>query len=590
MEDSREAAQTTEEQRAAEERLDRLAALAKDVVLVLVKTLKATGMYLPNNPIYKRFHEELARKFAAYFDLEDRLSLRINRFELTFLDREVYKNPDKEANIALMFFKDGVREICFHKGIDSGEINGLMDILKFNAEERALDDDLVTLMWEKDFTNITYTVVEDTSKEESEEEEALLRFDEEPEAIRQIEELRALARRQAEKAAGEAQETAGAARAAQAPAHGMGYVPALEGDSGSDGYESIRGTYPAPDDIALLTELTDIFYEILVTETDMEKFAMVADSLTRALDIFVSRGDLALSTILVMKVQELIASGRLSGEALGIINGVLDRASSDTVLKKVGQFIDESGTEALESAGSYLSQLDERAAGPMVGLLETLKDRKSRRTLCDIIPGTVKGSCRPLVPHLRHRYWYVARNIAMILGRMGDREAVRPLGSALKNEEPRVRKEAVVALAAIGGDEAAGFMETALDDEVRVIRSVATRLLAELDPERAYLRLMEISQGKDFKDRDFDEKKEILETIGRTGKQAAFEYLSGLFKKKGLFGGAKRDMLRACAAYGLAAVGGEEALALLKSETGSKSKALRAACAQCVRHLESRRA
>jgi HEAT repeats/PBS lyase HEAT-like repeat len=579
----------------AEERIERLVPLARDVVLVLVKTLKATGMYLPNNPIYKRFHEDLSQKFEAYFAEEDSLSLRVNRFELTFLGREVYQNPDKEANIALMFFKDGVRELSFHNGIDEAEIDGLMDLLKFNAEERALDDDLVTLMWEKDFRHITYTVVEDTASEENEVEEAILGFGDEPEALRQIEELRALAQKAAAASGGEAQGPAAAGAggdvvyAAASAAKPMEEGGAAVDVSDAEDYESIRGTYQTPDDVSLLTELTDIFYEILITEPDMEKFRMVAESLSKALDIFVSRGDLALATVLVLKVQELADSDRLEGEAPAIIDKVLDRAASETLVVKVGQFIEETGQDALEAAGSYLSQLDDRALGPMVKLLETLSDRKARRVLCDIMQTVAGGSGAHLTPHLRHRIWYVARNVAMILGRTGDPDAVRPLAAALRHEEPRVRKEALAALNAIGSADVAGYMESALEDEARMVRSSAARVLAELDPERACARLVGIASGKGFKDRPFDEKKEMMELIGRTGKKAALEFLSAQFKRKGLLGGAALDESRAAAAYGLAAFGGPEAMELLRTEASAKGRRLRAACTEGIRMIETRR-
>lgn len=567
-----------EEAQAAQERVEKLVPFAKDIVLVLVKTLKAVGMYLPNNPVYKKFHEELSARFAAYFEEEELLSLRVRRFELEFMGRQVYHNPDREANIALMFFKDGVREVSFHKGVDDGEIKGFIDILKRDTSEYALDDDLVTLMWEGDFEHITYTVVEDMTTEEASEEESLLSFGgEEPEALRQIDALRAAA-------------------AAAAPAHGQGppgEIPqeAAAGDTASSAaydYESIRGTYNAPGDMEFLTELTDIFYEMLITEADMERFRTVSESLTRALDIFVSRGDLALATILVMKVQELKASGALSDGSAEIIDGVIDRASSPALIGKVGTFIEQTGQDSLESAGSYLLQLDERAAGPLVGLLETLSARASRRTVCEILTSICKGSCRSLTPYIRHKHWFVARNIAMVLGKVGDTESVRQLGSLLKHEDARVRKEAIGALAAIGAG-AVDLVASALEDQDRKNRMAAARALAELDPARAFHMLCAVASDKPFSDREFTEKKEMLELVGQTGGELALPLLSGIFGKKGFFNNAARDELRAAAAYGLAAAGTDEAARLLGSESGSKVKLLSAACAEGLKRIARRR-
>src|SRR5512143_4060994 len=174
MDERNEPALSQDELKEKEERIKALTPLAKEVVMVLVKTIKATKMYLPNNPIYQKFHEELKEKFDVFFKDEEYLSILVKRFELTFLDQIVYQNPDKEDNIALMFFKDGIREFCFHKGITPHEIDGFIGILKFDARDRELDDDLVTLLWEKDVDHITYTVADEATDEEAEEEEALL--------------------------------------------------------------------------------------------------------------------------------------------------------------------------------------------------------------------------------------------------------------------------------------------------------------------------------------------------------------------------------------------------------------------------------
>ncbi|HEX9860230.1 MAG TPA: HEAT repeat domain-containing protein [Nitrospirota bacterium] len=577
-----------EEAKAALERIEKLVPLAKDIVLVLVKTLRAAGMYLPNNPVYKKFHEELSSKFAVFFEEEDSLSFRVRRFELEFMGRQVYHNPDREANIALMFFKDGVREVSFHKGVDDAEIKGFIDILKRDTSEYALDDDLVTLMWEGDFGHITYTVVDDVTMEETSEEEALLSFGgEEPEALRQIDALRAAA-------AAAAPAPAPTVSGAGSPGWPVRTGPAGEAPGAVGAghavydYDSIRGTYNAPGDMEFLTELTDIFYEILITETDMERFGTVSESLTRALDIFVSRGDLALATILVMKVQELKASGSLSEASAETIDKVLDRASSGALIGKVGEFIEQTGQDSLESAGSYLLQLDERAAGPLVGLLETLSGRASRRTVCDILTSICNGSGRCLTPFIRHKYWYVARNIAMVLGKVGDAESVRQLGLLLKHEDARVRKEAIGALAAIGAV-SVELVAGAFEDKDKKNRVAAARALAELDPARAFHMLSSAAAGKLFSDREFGEKKEILELLGQTGGERSVPILSGIFAKTGLFRNARRDELRAAAAYGLAAAGTDEAARLLGSESASKDKALRAACAEGLKRIDRRR-
>jgi len=577
MDEGLEPALSQEEQKEKEARIKKLAPLAKDVVMVLVKTIKATKMYLPNNPIYQKFREELKDKFDIYFKDEDYLSFLVKRFDLTFLDQLVYQNPDKEDNIALMFFKDGIREFCFHRGITPVEIDGFINILKFDARDRELDDDLVTLLWEKDFDHITYTVADEATDEEADEEEALLSFDEEPDAIKQLEELQARAIKEGESAPGDLGGVGHELSAGEA-------LGVLSGWKDEEDYESLRGSYPAPDELSLLTELTDIFYEILLTEDDAERFEMVSESMSKALDIFVGRGDLALATIIVMKVQELASDPRLS-ERKPTIEKIIDRACSEPIIKKVGEYISQGGQESMEAAGSYLSQLDSRALGPMVGLLESLESRKARKAVCDIIAAQCGENGKPLAPYLKHRFWYVVRNIAMVMAKVSDQETVPALGESARHEDPRVRKEALNALAALKGKKAEDILADSLSDHDRQVRAHSGRLLVELAPGRAYDTLTGLVSQKAFEEREFDEKKEVFELIGRSGGEKAVPFLVERFQKKGFFGGNKRDRLRACAAYGLAATGGKEAYELLRGKIDSKSKVVRAACLDGLKRM-----
>ena len=563
-----------------EERAKKLVPLAKDVVMVLVKTIKATRMYLPNNPVYQKFYDELLEKLRVFFEEEETLSFLVDRFELTFMGQQVYHNPDKEDNLALMFFKDGIREFCFHKGVTPEEAHGFIDILKTDVKDMELDNDLVTLLWEKDFGCITYTVTDEATDEEASGEEAFLAFEEEPDALRELDGLQRSTPGPAVKPG------TGLLREDGSGPDGTEFLAGYSGDSVTvtENYEAIRGSFTAPDDLTLLTELTDIFYEILVTEKEDELFDMVADSLTRALEIFVKRGDFALATILVMKVQELAGRPDIAGRGEKI-QRFLERAGSRELVAMVGEFIDQGGPEAMESAGSYLMQLDLKALKNLVGLLETLENRKARKALADIIAAICAGNGKVLTEFLGHRFWFVARNIAMILCKVADPDTLPALGAALKNPEPRVRREVIHALGALKTDKADGFLSEAISDPDRNNRSVAARLLSDRSPAKAFDRLLSVVSEKRFDDREFEEKRELLEFLGRTGKERAVPFLAGKFRKKGFLGGKESERNRACAAYGLAAVGGEEAAALLKDGSNSKSGALQSACADALKRM-----
>src|SRR4030065_2154646 len=85
------------------------AELARDVIQGILKAKKILKMYPPNNPIYIKTADDIYNKFKKFLELNNELPLKISQNEILFHDSEVYYNPEKDDNLALFFFKDGIR-------------------------------------------------------------------------------------------------------------------------------------------------------------------------------------------------------------------------------------------------------------------------------------------------------------------------------------------------------------------------------------------------------------------------------------------------------------------------------------------------
>ncbi|MBI5696421.1 MAG: HEAT repeat domain-containing protein [Nitrospirae bacterium] len=555
------------------ERIKALAALARDVVMVLVKTVKATKIYLPNNPIYQKFHEELGERFGAFFEHEERLGIQVRPHELAFMGQQVYENLERDDNLALMFFRDGIREICFEKGVTPDETRGFIDILRQGSGGMELDDDLVTLLWDRDFTNITYTLTEEETEEEAAEEAALMyeiiptsTGGEDMPGAEAGTAFAAAFRPDTDEppAVSDAVRPTAASEAAEA------VVPYID-------YQAIRGTYAAPDDLALLGELAEIFHEVLLTGRDSGLSETVADSMARVVELYVRRGDLVSAAGILARVNGL-ADDPLAGDVRNAVELIQGRARSADVVVAAGEVIDRGESGSIEAAVSYFMQLDDRAVPELVGLLDALQDRRARKAACDVVAELCHGRGAPLLPYLSHPHWYVVRNVVMMLGMIKDPETLPAIGGAVSHPETKVRREALTALASMKAEAAVPYIEQALSDPARPIRMVAGRVLAEAAPGRAYRAFMAMVSGKDFDGLLTDEKKEIYTLLGRAGGGKALPFLAERFKKKGLLERLKGDGDRVLAAYGLAATGLPEAAELLREGAKSGSDAVRQAC------------
>ena len=133
----------------------------KDLLQSLIKAKKNLRLYPENNPIYKKTIDTIYGRISSAVEAEGSLTFRIRQYDIFLQDDLIYHNEDKEESLSLFFFKDGVREITFKQGIPLEEVEDFLKIISMDFDKEALDDDVVTLMWERDFHFIDY-LVDDT--------------------------------------------------------------------------------------------------------------------------------------------------------------------------------------------------------------------------------------------------------------------------------------------------------------------------------------------------------------------------------------------------------------------------------------------
>jgi hypothetical protein len=134
--------------------------IAKEVVQNIIKSKKNLRMYPENNPIYIKTVDTAYDTFNDILDYRDEISFKIKQLEIIHDGEQVYYKPDKDDNLALFFFKDGIRELTFKNGLTKEELEDFLKIIMIDFDTEVEDDDVVTLMWERDFQNISYIVDE----------------------------------------------------------------------------------------------------------------------------------------------------------------------------------------------------------------------------------------------------------------------------------------------------------------------------------------------------------------------------------------------------------------------------------------------
>ena len=521
--------------------------LAGEIFKSITKTLKTFKAYLPNNPIYQKFAAELLQKFNSYFEIHDLLPLTVEQFSLLLNGKEVFHNEDRTDNIALMLFVDGIREICFYKGITLKELISFVDIFKAVSEGHNLEDDVVTLLWEKNIEHISYSVSEGFIEEELPVDSELL------------------------------MEEAGDELAPM----GAVYMDAVLAPSvidfeaapvNADELNTLQHDIQRFEGEVLLSEATELFLELMTTERDIEGFKEFTRNIGKMIDVLLEKDSIEKVTEILSRLIDIRESG-ISSEHKKIIDDVIDRAGSEDKLRKLF-----TGDKNLDSVQAYMLLLNKNAIRSLLNILGELEDRKTRRYLCNILSVIGKQAVEAFAGGIHDKKWYLVRNTLMILGIIKDPAAIKYIEGTLTHPELRVRKEAVKALDSIGTEEIKGPFMIALRDSDAGIRTSALKTLRRFGDKRLFDIVKERILAGDLKERPFTEKKELFEALAETGRDMAFPILSEFFKRKGLFRKTETEELRACAAYGLGILGTRESIMLLEKGMREKEGLFSDAC------------
>ncbi len=226
-----------------------------------------------------------------------------------------------------------------------------------------------------------------------------------------------------------------------------------------------------------------------------------------------------------------------------------------------------------EVLGRALTRLGARALGALLDALSTGEDRGARRALSQVITLFGDSAVPELELRLQDPRWFVVRNMATLLGETRSRGSVPALTALLAHGDSRVQRAAVQALSKIGGPrarrEVVGCL-TSDDPDMRVHAILAVGAWREVT---ALPTLEAIARGESGgatrRATDPEVRRHAIEALGLIGGPRAVGALGKLLKPPGflrrVFGRAEPALVRIAAAETLAAMGGPEALLLLRA-------------------------
>jgi hypothetical protein len=557
----------------------------RDLMRVLVRALKAKRMYPANNPLLQRILAEASIGMSETLELLGDVRLTVSQYDFLFLGQSIYSNPNKKESIAFRFAKDGITELVFQEGLPPDQLEDFLTVLGAALESSALEDDLVTLLWEQEFSHISY---------------AYLAIDDMQDAgTAGLTADSSLDMNWPEGGNGDATDSLDEATGIPWTDH-QGWTD-TEGGSGhrADDWNELVPVARVADrcsndflhltsqEIEALAEeihrehsrsLHDVVLEILTEvaedEPTPEAFADLARAFADLLIVVLQEADLRHAVEIVATLKTLSASR--GHDPMGFLPDPRDLASQ--AVSALGRH-PEADTTLLPE---FLVHLGPRAIDPVCDLLVDV----DLHALHGALQLALVELARLDLPAIRARVDsappHAARALVQVLAQVGGGEAEQALAAATSHVEARVRKEAIAALAHAARGTTRPYLLRALDDDDPQVRAAALFAVRESfghaeENQALAERLLAVIGGPRFADQSAVERRAYFDALVGLGGPTVLLTLDAWAGLWSLGAGRETKARRELAAAALARMSGPEPLACLKRHARSLIPAVRAA-------------
>ncbi len=298
------------------------------------------------------------------------------------------------------------------------------------------------------------------------------------------------------------------------------------------------------------------------------------DQKRRAMDELRARATPTLNPVILDEfVNAVLDLLRAQEGGTGLRDLARDLTTHGVASRLVARLGQERDAEARRELSALFARLGEPMSRALVDALVDEPDRGTRRIYLEALAAMGPEGVGAVHRMLNDARWFVVRNGLALLGDMGDPGAVPRIVPVLAHPDPRVRREAVVALARLAGDDIPRILQQRLGDPSGEVRAAAAAGLGVRKVEGAAPALMGML--------DAEKEPIVLEAVmgalGELGEPAAV----ALLEKRAVGSLLSRPptQLRVAAYRALHAIGTPHARSLVQAAASDRDPGVRAAVA-----------
>jgi HEAT repeat protein len=541
----------------------------RDLVTALLVALKNHSIYPGSHSVCQKSVIKVQSLLNAFFARHHHtLRLDIQKDRLLYKDEVVHQGQLRADSWVFHLFRDGIQWLEFQEGLDSAEIRAFLKIMNSckKAEEEA-EGDLVTALWEENFSGLRYKALE-------------LNWDVEPLNLSipraRHEALKGLQGEEEKKE--DLPDTAVMEHLQYAEGSSLKLTP--------EELEKLQAMISEEENRDTAEDLLEVVLTILDDQDEEEVFAEVLKFLVDEFKDTLSRDDFHFAYKFLSTLHH---TRRIYGTekpwAVPLLDNFFKAISSPEILGALSEtwakmdILDKERIGLLRRVLLLLPPDANTALAPMI-----LKIRSSsvQRHLMEIIGILAKRDLRPLERLLDSPEDFLVQRLVLIIGWLKSERVDQILRKMTCHPSEQVRKQALKALLARDPNAIEEFFPL-IEDPSEAVRRLMLDSLGKARNQSAERLLLDYLEQRKFRINDPRHSLACYQTLGQCGSSLSMPFLEGVLFNRGWIPDFGKSIHRQGALKALNLLETQEAELVLERAGRSLLPGVRSACRKAIR-------
>lgn len=561
---------------------------AKNVIQFFKKTFSLIKLYPAENPSAQKSIDLFYAQIGEFLNEYEELIIEIGEFSFSYKKELVFQDAEKGKSLPFLFYRDGVRELSFHKDLDKEELQDFFESIREVSDLPPEETDIVNSIWEKDFVHIRYFSIDEFLDQD---------IGEPTEEISLVDKL-GLSKGKL-KLTPQDQEI-------YKKGLGLGIEDGkekgegeFEGESGDEKTIATRVQAIKKEEmpeiesmliesrkISPVAELVALLFELLFFEEREEEFSDVVNVLDKCHQNVVDESDFSSALSILSQVQELkkIISSK-SEERAKLLNRIPAAAKEQIFITRLKKLYLDGHVTDFDTFFEYLGHLGPSAFPVVAKIWEESKFPFSRTKVSNFLKEIGEKDIDSLLDLAKGQGPSLAREIISIMAAAGEKKEISHLEDFVNDPSKDIRLEVIQVLGKYEDEAANKILLKFLSDEDVEVRARAFMNLKYLGDKAPFDYALRLAQEKDFRDRIKLEKKAILNYLASSETTEVITLLRSFLKKRRIFSRYKTTETRLCAVSALVTMATPEAVSVLDEGTKLRNRTIRKACKLALKKI-----